>query len=151
MCIPQTNTLLESTNSVLLRIINSSFSEVTSGHGGVVSIFARNLVPTVHGSSFLRNNGGALFFQIGDAATVHLDDDYFFENNAVDGGIVYGVSINEISTFNLYTNNVSFVQNKLPINTPCGNVLLSTRIDVSLKNTRFLRNINMLGSSIFFI
>ncbi|XP_028408858.1 uncharacterized protein LOC114531446 [Dendronephthya gigantea] len=146
--------LSDATNSVVLHIINSSFSDITSGDSAAVSVFANKLFATVRRTSFERNIGGVFSVCIDNASTIRLDDVNFLENSAIGIGglIVNAVAFKKNSTFNLYINNVSFVRNKLSdiSFSVLGLTLNATRSNISLKNSRFLGNMNMFGNSISF-
>jgi hypothetical protein len=151
---------LQSTNHnkkffVHLRIINSSFSYT---EGGVVAVFAENLLATVGDSSFLRNAAtycGALCIITNDACTIDLHNVYFLENSADDGTIIQANAPKESSTFNLSMTNVIFVQNKIHAYSQdlSGSIVLlsvrSTKSNVGFKNTRFIGNVAKFGGIVF--
>ena len=145
---------------VFLRIINSSFSNSSSGkHGGALCVFAQTLSAIIEGSLFLHcnstNTGGALLFYTNDSATIRLHNSYFLKNSAYDGAIVHPIHSgrrNE-SSFNVSITNVTFSENRLYYQKRiCGVVYfvaLSRKITVDIKNAYFIQNFVGRGSIIF--
>ncbi|CAB3986314.1 Hypothetical predicted protein [Paramuricea clavata] len=140
---------------VHLRIINSSFSYT---EGGVVGVFAENLLATVGDSSFLRKAAtycGALCITTNDACTIDLHNVYFLENSADDGTIIQAIAPKESATFNLSMTNVIFVHNKIHACSQdlSGSIVLlwvrSTKSNVGFKNTRFMGNVAKFGGIVF--
>ena len=77
---------------VFLRIINSSFSNSSSGrYGGALCVWAQTLSAIIEDSLFLQCNaasGGALFFDTNGNASINLNNSYFTRNSADTGGIL---------------------------------------------------------------
>ena len=146
---------------VFLRIINSSFSNSSSGkHGGALCVFAETLLAIIEGSLFLQcnaiNSGGALLFYTNDSATIRLHNSYFRKNSAYDGAIVHpvhsGLRTCNGSLFNVSITNVTFSENRLSQHGIYGVVHIkarNTRITVDFKNTYFIKNFAGRGNSIF--
>ena len=147
---------------VFVRIINSSFSNSSSGrHGGALCVFAQTLSAIIQGSSFLQcnatNTGGALAFAASHSATIRLHNSYFLKNSAYDGAIVHPVCSgrrNE-SSFNVSITNVTFSENRLCSQKRIYGVVyfaaLSGKITVDIKNAYFIQNFAGLSSTISII
>ena len=144
---------------VFVRIINSSFSNSSSGrHGGALCVFAQTLSAIIQGSSFLQcnatNTGGALLLFTNDNAVIRLHNSYFLKNSAYNGAIVHPVNSGrrKESLFNVSITNVRFLENRLSHYWIFGVVhfkALNTRTTVAFKDTYFIQNFAGRGNSIF--
>ena len=144
---------------VFVRIINSSFSNSSSGrHGGALCVFAQTLSAIIQGSSFLQcnatNTGGALLLFTNDNTVIRLHNSYFLKNSAYNGAIVHPVNSGsrKESLFNVSITNVTFLENRLSQHWIFGVVhfkALNTRITVAFKDTHFIKNFAGRGNSIF--
>ena len=145
---------------VFLRIINSSFSNSSSGDlAGALYVFAQRLSAIIQGSLFLqcnaRTSGGTLFLNATDSATILLHNSYFLKNSVQDREIVHMlfIGIRNDSSFNVSITNVAFSENRLrPQQRNYGVVhfaALRTKITVDIKKTYFINNFAGRGSTIF--
>ena len=151
------NNYLQSTNPnknfvVFLRIINSSFSNSSSGGlASALYVFAQRLSAIIQGSLFLQCNaagpGGALLLELKDNGTIGLHNSYFLKNSAYDGPIVYLVSSGRRndSSINVSIINVTFLENsiRMQTNSTYGVAQFAARsakITVDFKNTYFIKN-----------
>ena len=146
---------------VRLRIINSFFYNITSRqNGGALCVIAEKLLAIVRDSLFVGCNAtflsGAVFIITYDDTTLRLHNDYFLENTAGNGGIVFARSLREESSLNIsITNVILFAKNILCTSVAYaiiyGVVTIlsrSTKINVSFKDTQFVRNIGRPGGCI---
>ena len=145
---------------VFLRIINSSFSNSSSGKGGgALCVVAPTLSAIIQDSSFQQCNatasGGALYFSTNDNATIRLHNSYFQKNSVQDGAIVHMVFTGRRndSSFNVSITNVAFLENRLRSQKWIYGVVYfgarSRKMTVDFKNTYFIKNFAEGGSTIF--
>ena len=142
---------------LFLRVINSSFSNSSSGtHGGALYVFGKTLSVIIQGSSFLQCNatfsGAALFLNATYTATVRLHNSHFLKNSAYDGAIAYLglLERRNDSSFNVSIANVTFSKNRSN-NRVYGIVhfdTLSRKITVDFKKTYFIKNFAGIGGII---
>ena len=145
---------------VFLRIINSSFSNSSSGvEGGALCVVAQTLSAIIQGSVFLQCNaastGGALVFKVNDSATIRLHNSYFLKNVAYDGAIVdiQSTGRRNDSSFNVSITNVTFLENSICMQPKYTYgvayfSVVSAKITVDFKNTYFIKNFAGRGSTI---
>lgn len=133
---------------VQMNVTNSSFIDNRSTNGGAVCLLATNLIANITRSVFVRNSaakGGALYFASYGAAKICLHNVNFLENSVDAGGIFETVAKFAASTFNVTTNDVWFVKNKMHSLHVFTYGILYFRIErpmftVTITHTRFVEN-----------
>ena len=144
---------------VFLRIINSSFSNSSSGtDGGALCVFAQRLSAIIQDSLFLQCNatlsGGALLLNTNDNTTIRLHNSYFLKNSAYNGAIAHLLLLGRgnDSSIDVSITNVTLSKNRLCSQQMIYGVVhitaLSRKITVDFKKTYFFKNFAGRGNSI---
>ena len=131
-----------------MNVTNSSFIDNRSTNGGAVCLLTTNLIANITRSVFVRNSaakGGALYFASYGAVKIGLHNVNFLENSVDAGGIFEAIAKFAASTFNVTTNDVWFVKNKMHSLHVFTYGILYFRIErpmftVTITHTRFVEN-----------